>query len=197
MSQPPTFISSRKVLSPSDLNCVAEATTYQTEMRRLLQRTQQDLAEASETARREGFANGYAEGVRSALADLTESVEAVRLALGAAENDLTGIVMSAIERMLGEMDSGEIARRAVTRALRDAADAVWVSIHASPEDHPALTSHMADIMASTRGTTIRAIESDPLLKPGEIMIETPKGRVHVGLRQQLARLQVGLGRMSA
>ena len=112
----------------------------------------------------------------------------------AAENDLTSIVLAAIDKMIGAMDSGDLARRAVQRALREYADAVWVSIHAAPEDHAALTENISSITTYARGTTIRSIESDPLLKPGEIMVETPKGRVHVGIRQQMARLESGLGR---
>jgi ATP-dependent RNA helicase DDX10/DBP4 len=32
-----------------------------------------------------------------------------------------------------------------------------------------------------------------LLRPGEMILETPRGHVHVGLKQQLGRLQAGLG----
>lgn len=191
------FVPAKKILTAEDLKCVVNATSYQTETRRILNRVQQDRAEALEAARREGFVAGYSEGIKNAIEDMSEAVESVRAALLSAENDLTTIVLQAVEKLIGALDPPELARRAVKRALRDAADAVWVSILVAPEDHPALVSHMTEISAAARGTTIRAIESDPLLKPGEMMIETPKGRVHVGLRQQMARLESGIGRMSS
>lgn len=197
MSENLTFVPGKKILTAEDLQCVVDATTYQTETRRILNRTQQELAEKMEAARREGFTTGYSEGIKNAIEDMAEAVESVRAALLSAENDLTGIVLAAVEKLIGEMESQELARRAVKRALKDASDAVWVSIHVAPEDHPALISHMGEIAAVAKGTTIRAIESDPLLKQGEMMLETPKGRVHVGLRQQFARLESGIGRMSS
>jgi type III secretion protein L len=196
MSDTLNFVPSKKVLTAEDLRCVVDATTYQTETRRVLNRVQQETAETMEAARREGFVTGYSEGIKNAIDDMSEAVESVRASLLSAENDLTGIVLQAIDKLIGALDPPELARRAVKRALRDASDAVWVSIHVAPEEHPALISHMSDITAAARGTTIRAIESDPLLKPGEMMLETPKGRVHVGLRQQLARLESGIGRMA-
>jgi type III secretion protein L len=196
MSDTLNFVPAKKILTAEDLKCVVDATTYQTETRRVLNRVQQETAETMETARREGFVTGYSEGIKNAIDDMSEAVESVRVSLLSAENDLTGIVLQAVEKLIGALDPQELARRAVKRALRDASDAVWVSIHVAPEEHPALISHMSEITAAARGTTIRAIESDPLLKPGEMMLETPKGRVHVGLRQQLARLESGIGRMA-
>jgi flagellar biosynthesis/type III secretory pathway protein FliH len=52
-----------------------------------------------------------------------------------------------------------------------------------------------DINAASPVSGIRSVVADPLLLDGEVVIETQKGRVHVGVRQQLGRLQVGLASM--
>lgn len=54
---------------------------------------------------------------------------------------------------------------------------------------------LADVQAlplTARHPEVKSVEADPLLNAGEIVIETPKGRIHAGLRQQLSRLQAGL-----
>jgi flagellar biosynthesis/type III secretory pathway protein FliH len=194
MSTSPNFIPKKRILSPDELNCIVEATDYQSATRKIYNTAQAETAAAVEKARMEGYSVGYSEGIKSSIEEMLEAVDAVKMALMSAENDLTSIVLVAIEKMIGDMDLGELARRAVVRALRDYSDAVWVSIHAAPEDHAALTENISSITTAARGTTVRSIEADPLLKPGEIMVETPKGRVHVGIRQQMARLESGLER---
>lgn len=196
MSDNPTFVASRRVLTPQELNCIVEATQFQIETRRILGRVQQEAAEARDAARQEGYDEGYAEGVRSAMEDMAEAVQNVRAALLSAENDLAAIVLTAIEKMIGSLEPHDLARRAVIRALKDATDAVWVSIHVAPEDHPSIARDTAELSNAAGGASIRSIQSDPLLKPGEMLIETPKGRIHVGLRQQMARLQSGMGRVA-
>lgn len=192
--QQPTFIPGRRILSPEELNCIVRATEYQNSTRRILNSAQEETAQAMEQARQKGFDLGYTEGIKNSIEDMLEAVDAVKNSLMAAENDLTNIVLAAIDKMIGSMDTGDLARRAVQRALREYSDAVWVSIHAAPEDHAALRDNISEISTHARGTTIRSLQSDPLLKPGEILVETPKGRVHVGIRQQMARLESGLGR---
>jgi flagellar biosynthesis/type III secretory pathway protein FliH len=194
MNTTPNFIPKRRILSREELNCIVEATDYQSTTRKIYNNAKEETANAKEQARMQGYNIGYSEGIKSAIEDMLESVDAVKMSLLSAENDLTSIVLAAIDKMIGDMDTGELARRAVIRALRDYADAIWVSIHAAPEDHAALTENISAITTAARGTTIRSIEADPILKPGEIMVETPKGRVHVGIRQQMARLQSGLER---
>lgn len=196
MSDNPSFVAARRVLSAQELNCIVEATQFQIETRRILGRVQQDAAEARDAARQEGYDEGYAEGVRSAMEDMAEAVQNVRAALLSAENDLGAIVLTAVEKMIGSLEPQDLARRAVIRALQDATDAVWVSIHVAPEDHPSIARDTAELSSAANGAPIRSIQSDPLLKPGEMLIETPKGRIHVGLRQQMARLQSGMGRVA-
>jgi flagellar biosynthesis/type III secretory pathway protein FliH len=194
MSTSPNFIPKKRILTPEELDCIVEATDYQSATRKIYNTAQAETAAAVEKARMEGYSVGYSEGIKSSIEEMLEAVDSVKMALMSAENDLTSIVLVAIEKMIGDMDLGELARRAVVRALRDYSDAVWVSIHAAPEDHAALTENISSITTAARGTTVRSIEADPLLKPGEIMVETPKGRVHVGIRQQMARLESGLER---
>jgi flagellar biosynthesis/type III secretory pathway protein FliH len=190
------YIAEKKIVSAEEVNYVVDATMFQAQTRDILNNLKRYVEEQRAVAYKQGFQLGYSEGIKNSIEDMIEAVESVRISLLGAEADLTAIVISAVEKIIGGLDSTDLARRAVVRALKDSADAVWVSIHVSPEDHPALAANMASIASEVQGTAIRSIEADALLKQGEMMIETPKGRVHIGLKQQITRLESGLGRAS-
>ena len=82
-------------------------------------------------------------------------------------------------------------------AIEDAAAEIWVSLRVSPEDLPLIEEGLRQLPMSPSWPEIRSVEPDPLLKAGETILETPKGRIHVGLRQQLSRLKAGLQNLEA
>jgi flagellar biosynthesis/type III secretory pathway protein FliH len=72
------------------------------------------------------------------------------------------------------------------------ADQVAVSILCAPEDHAAVHADIQDIQTQIASPQILGLNIDPLLQPGEFLVETPQGRVHIGLMHQLARLRANL-----
>lgn len=194
---PPVFTPRRKILSPEEMNTVAQAASYLGEARRIHSKIQADADAALARAKDEGYKAGYADGRRAALADLAGGVAQARERVATSESELVAIVMVAIERMLGQLDQTDLARRCLRRALADAADEIWAIIRVSPEELAMFAEDLTHVPQTERWPEIKAVEAEPLLKPGEIMIETPKGRIHVGLRQQLSRLQSGLEQLDA
>lgn len=192
MSAPPGFSPATKVLSPQEMNALTSASRFLAEARKINARAQQDVADAVEKGRKQGYEEGYAEGRRAALADLAGAVAEARERLVASDDELAQIVIGAVEGMIGTLDAGDLARRCVRRALEEAAEDIWALVRVAPEELAMFTADLKAAPVTAAWPEIRGVEPDPLLKAGEIILETPKGRIHVGLKQQLSRLRAGL-----
>lgn len=182
----------RKVLGPDEMRAVAQATTYLARARELSARLESESAQAIAQGREQGFKEGYAAGRRAALEDFADAVKRTRERLAASDEELAGIVMVAVERIAGALDVRDVARACVRHALGEAADDLWAVLRVPPEDHQLFAEDLQGVSITESWPEIRGVEADPLLKPGEIVLETPKGRIHVGLKQQLSRLKAGL-----
>lgn len=192
MSETPNFTPGRKILSPADMAAVAEAGRYLASARDVSAKARQAVTAAEEEGRARGYKEGFDKGRTEALAELVDAVERARQRLAASDEELAEIVLAAVEQMLGEIDEKDIAVRCVRRALEDAAGDIWASVRVSAEDHAEVQAALQNLPMNAAAPEIRSVEADPLLKKGEIILETPKGRIHVGLRQQLSRLKAGV-----
>jgi len=181
-----------KVLSAEEMKVLRIADRFRDEARRLHDGMGRSVAEAQEQARKKGYQEGFEKGRLEALETLVEAIDRVRERLAASDEELAAIVLGAVERMLGEMDEHELALRCVRRALDDAAGDIWAVVRVTPDEVPYLEEGLRQLPMTGSWPEIKGVEADPLLKRGEIILETPKGRIHVGMRQQLSRLKAGL-----
>lgn len=192
MAQPSVFVPATKVLSADEMKVLRIADRFRDEARRLHDGMGRSVAEAQEQARKKGYQEGFEKGRLEALETLVEAIDRVRERLAASDEELAAIVLGAVERMLGEMDEHELALRCVRRALDDAAGDIWAVVRVTPDEVPYLEEGLRQLPMTGSWPEIKGVEADPLLKRGEIILETPKGRIHVGMRQQLSRLKAGL-----
>lgn len=192
MSDNPVFTPARKILTPADMQAVVEAGRFLAQARDVNGKARQAVADAEAEGRARGHKEGFDKGRTEALAELVDAVDRARQRLAASDEELAEIVLAAVEQMVGEIEEKEIAVRCVRRALQDAAGDIWAIVRVSADDHPQVQAALQNLPMDTPAPEIRSVEADPLLKKGEIILETPKGRIHVGLRQQLSRLKAGV-----
>jgi type III secretion protein L len=192
MSDNPVFTPARKILSPGDMQAVVEAARFLAQARDISGKARQAVAAAEAEGQARGYKEGFDKGRTEALAELVDAVDRARQRLAASDEELAEIVLAAVEQMVGEIEEKEIAIRCVRRALQDAAGDIWAIVRVSADDHPHVQAALQNLSMNTPAPEIRSVEADPLLKQGEIILETPKGRIHVGLRQQLSRLKAGV-----
>ena len=192
MSDNPIFTPGNKILSPTEMNAVVEAGRFLGQAREINGKAKQAVAAAEAEGRTRGYKEGFDRGRTEALAELVDAVDRARQRLAASDEELAEIVLAAVEQMVGEIEEKDAAIRCVRRALADAAGDIWASVRVSADDHPQVQAALQTLPMNTPAPEIRSVEADPLLKRGEIILETPKGRIHVGLRQQLSRLKAGV-----
>ena len=192
MSEAPIFSPPGKVLSPGDMQAVVEADRYLAQAREISARAREAVEEAAGEGRANGYREGFEQGRNEALAALMDAVERARQRLMSSDEELGQIVLAAVERMIGALDEKDAAIRCVRHALLDSSEDIWAIVRVSSEDHAAVEAAVRTLPMNEKCPEIKAVEADPLLKQGEIILETPKGRIHVGLRQQLSRLRAGV-----
>jgi type III secretion protein L len=192
MTDNPIFTPGNKILRPDEMNAVVEAGRFLGQAREIHGKAKQSVAAAEAEGRTRGYKEGFDRGRTEALAELVDAVDRARQRLAASDEELAEIVLAAVEQMVGEIEEKDAAIRCVRRALADAAGDIWASVHVSSDDHPQVQAALQNLPMNTPSPEIRSVEADPLLKRGEIILETPKGRIHVGLRQQLSRLKAGV-----
>ncbi|MFZ4531685.1 MAG: type III secretion system stator protein SctL [Alsobacter sp.] len=189
----PVFVPSGRIVSAEDLGHLTEAAAFMGQARKLAEEARGLASSEHERAVQAGYAEGFRRGVREAMAQLGPAVTEARARLTGAEGDLAGIVLEAVQQIVGRLDDGELARRLVAKALADAVGLTGIVLRVAAEDLATIEREVAALHEAGQTGGLTAVRADPLLHPGEMILETPRGHVHVGLKQQLGRLQAGLG----
>jgi flagellar biosynthesis/type III secretory pathway protein FliH len=193
----PSFVPGASVLHADDLGHITEARSYLDELRKLAVEARGVMAVDREKALEAGYKEGFGHGMREALAQLGPAVIEARGLLKASQADLATIVLAAVERIIGRLDPREAALAALAQALAEMAGSVEVELRVAPDDLATLEPDVARLRQEGRADGLGPMTADPVLQPGEMVLVTPKGRVHVGLRQQLGRLRAGLEQAGA
>ena len=189
----PVFVPSGRIVRAEDLGHLTEAAAFMGQARKLAEEARGLASSEHERAVQAGYAEGFRRGVREAMAQLAPAVAEARARLAGAEGDLAGIVVEAVQQIIGRLDDGELARRLVAKALADAVGLTGIDLRVAAEDLAAIEREVSALHEAGQAGGLTAVRADPLLRPGEMVLETPRGHVHVGLKQQLGRLQAGLG----
>ncbi len=189
----PEFLSASKIISKEDLETITDVLAYEHMVRAQLERMEHECAQNKHMASQEGYDIGVMQGRKDAFEAMAQSLEEVRERFLAMESELTHVVLSAVEKIIGATQQEEIAQRIIAQALHQMADQVAVTIACAPEDHGQLNHDIVEIQQHITTPHILGLNIDPLLQPGEILVETPQGRVHIGLAHQLARLRANFG----
>ena len=96
------------------------------------------------------------------------------------------IVNAALDKALGKLAPQDLIAACGATALKESAEAQAVVVHVAACDHEAAREILAAHVPHAR------VELDPLLQAGELVLETHRGRQHVGARAQINRLKANL-----
>ena len=187
---------SGRVLKAERVNEELGIAQRRAEAGQMLDKARQSAAQMLAAAREQGLEEG-----RKAV--LTATVEDVRRILNEFSNQVrhhddafVDIVMQSVEKIIGQAPKQEQVRMLLTKALSDMLDSFTVVLKVSAEDLIMVREILAAIQAGGQGGNVIAALVDPLLASGEMLLETERGRIHVGLAQQLARLRGGFHQVS-
>lgn len=117
-----------------------------------------------------------------------ETLEQLTASEGPLEPLVVELVRNALFRILGQLDRAELIESAVSKAFSDLEFSYAISLHVSPADLEVAQRQMQHLQRSI------PVLCDPLLLPSEIVVETPRGRFHIGAHEQALALAEALER---
>ena len=158
--------------------------------------------EAREAGREEGFKEGHKDGMKKAAEDcedilaaanekanslMSAALEARKVYLQMAEDDITSIAMSAVEQILPQhfVDAPQIILPLVRKALMKVRDQAEVTVHVAPDAYEFVLMAQAEFQHMLEGQAVLLIQSDASLQPGDCVLETPNGNVDARLATQI------------
>jgi flagellar biosynthesis/type III secretory pathway protein FliH len=167
---------------------------------RLLAEARAEAERLRAAAVREGRAEGFREGLRRALADLSDTAVRFADAQQAALDGLEPRIAALAVRLAGEIVAGELAARpeAVLGMVRSALAAVRqrrkVILAVPASAAAALEPHLPDLRRDLlpRAAELR-LKIDDALPPGGLRIESELGVLDASLSVQLSRLEAAAG----
>ena len=79
----------------------------------------------------------------------------------------------------------------LSTALTDMLDSFTVILKVAAEDLTMVREVLSKLQEQGEGQNVVSVLVDPLLTIGEMLLETERGRIHIGLGQQFSRLRAG------
>lgn len=173
------------------------------EAERMLERAREEAAAIREAARREGYAEGYREGIEAARQRLGAGFQAVRALLlrvlaerARADEELASAVLELV-RALAERLVGEALTHNpeyMLGMLRRAADGLGATEHLEVRVHPRDVAAVAAAAGDQDGVLARVrVVEDPALRPGDLILVSPRGRIDLRPEVQIRRLLEAAG----
>ncbi|MGY5810023.1 type III secretion system stator protein SctL [Rhizobium sp. LEGMi198b] len=169
-----------RIISAESFGQITEAAQILEAARQEVAQSQGTLAAACEQAARDGYRDGFEQGVRDAVARLAVSLGKAEQEISNLDGWIEAVVLKSIGLILGSMEADERTRRLIHHAISETAEAQEIALHVAPKD----AAVMAQAISGLDGRI--GIEADPLMVPGEIVMETSAGRSQIGLKDQLA-----------
>jgi type III secretion protein L len=153
------------------------------------------LKEAAQRFKQEE-ARGHAEGLENAkaeiaqkLIELTQKQEKAWVQL---EQGMGKVTVQALERVLGEMESGEVTVRIVKNALKAVRGQKQATLKVSAADATAVRERLEEILRVNGEVKYLDIVADSHLASGTCFLETEYGVIDASLKTQLAAIQAAM-----
>jgi flagellar biosynthesis/type III secretory pathway protein FliH len=143
-------------------------------------------------ARQQGLEEGRQAITQALIEDVRRISADFTLLVRRREDALAGVVMQAVQTIIGEMPPQERVRKVLSASLADLLDSFTIILKVAAEDLIMVRAILANLQQDGEAQNIVSVVVDPLLGAGEMLLETERGRVHVGLEQQLSRLRAAL-----
>ncbi|MDR3143712.1 MAG: type III secretion system stator protein SctL [Puniceicoccales bacterium] len=157
------------------------------------QKAAQRFKEEELRGREEGLKNAKRE-VAQKLLELTRKQEEDWAQL---EQGMGKVAVRALERILGEMDEGEVIVKIVKNALKAVRGQKQAALKVAASDAGAVREQLDDILRVNGEVKYLDIIADSHLSPGSCFLETEYGVIDASLKTQLKAIQEAMEKKTA
>lgn len=159
---------------------------------RYVERAKAEADQLKAQSQADGYKAGYAAARSDILMKVAEIDDEFRSKRQELETSLTDIVFACLNKVLEDIPAGFKIAAQLKKAINDSPTLTSIGVKVPHEELAAVQSFI--LRSGDQRLTSIKLEGDTLLKPGDILLETPQGRVHVGLQDQLDRIRRNMQR---
>ena len=181
-----------RVLKAPRVENELEIAQRRSEAAQLVEQARSSAGEMLTRAREQGFEEGRQAVMQALVEDVRRISGDFTLLVRRREDALAAVVMQAVQTIIGEMPPQERVRKVLSAALADLLDSFTIILKVAAEDLTMVRAILAGLQQDGEAQNVVSVMVDPLLGAGEMLLETERGRVHIGLEQQLSRLRAAL-----
>lgn len=186
------FTPSGKILPPPEIREIVEVERLRREAARMVVEQTERVTDAVRRGYEEGLRSGREQGRMEAIAELRHLADGYRAHLHRLASRLEPLVLQAVEQILDQTPPEAVTRAVIAKVLNEAGDASALRFRVSPVDQTGFDALCRDVANERDFGQMPEIVADPLVAPGEIVVETADGRFHAGHRQQIHQLREAL-----
>ena len=154
-----------------------------------LARIEEQGRQAYAKAVREGKAEGLAEGRLAVGRLLTETAAAAQGYWTRSERRLVAIVMDAVRRVIGDLDTDAAAVGMVERLVSEVKDEGKIRLYVSPRQRPAVEKGIPELLSPASGVATVEVIEDRGVEEDACRVETELGIVETSVEAQMEALQ--------
>ena len=181
----------RRIIPAAEAQAWIDGDTYRDIAKRDAEALLAEARAVFESEKKRGIEAGLRAGAEAKAALLAEATARIDHGLAAAEQQFAAAVVATVERVLGSFDPQELLVRAAQHALTEMREARHLILRVAAEEAGAVERRLAEALGP--GNSLVEIQGDPLLAPGEAVLESELGFVSIGIEAQIAALRRGLG----
>jgi len=145
-----------------------------------------------EHEKKKGYAKGIEEGKGAMAERMLDTVHKTVDYFASVEETLCSLVMTAMKKILGEMDDKDLVLKVVRNALALVRNQKQVVLRVSPMDQETVQSKINDIMADFPGVGFIDIVPDGRLKKDGCILESDIGIIDASLDVQMEAIRRSL-----
>jgi type III secretion protein L len=138
----------------------------------------------------QGYEDGRSEGVAEAARLVHATAAKVDQYLGSLENEIAGLALDIVARVLGPLDTGSVIAHAARQALADLRRSKYIKIAVNPAVETAVRNELADLVASE--TLPLEIQGDPELPPDACIVSSDIVVIDASIKVQLEAIRASL-----
>jgi len=154
-----------------------------------------DAKQVYEEEKKRGYNNGMEEGNQKISEFMIDAVERSVKNFEAFENDMIGVVVNALRKILGEMNEKELVSRVVRNALETVRNQKKVNLTVNPDEVQVIKDQLSELLAQFPTINFIEVLSDPRITKGGCRLETEVGVVDATIDIQLAAIKRSLTRV--
>ena len=182
----------KKILKAEDYVAYVEAEEIIDKARSEAERILAEAREAYEVEKKKGYDAGILEGKMDISQRMMDTVNRTVDYLSSVEEKVMGIVMTALRKIIGEIDDRDLVQRVVRSALSVVRNQKQVTLRVSPDEVETVKASLNTIIADFPAISFIDVMGDGRLKHGGCILETEIGVVDASIDIQLEAIRRSL-----